>query len=161
MGASSDQIERQIAEVRGSLEAKIVELRDRGRRRVRTASRLALVALGAGAAVGVAVVGIFLVRRLTRPPTRAERLRRLLPRGLAGLPLDLRHARRRALGRLQRDVPPVRMYVGDRQVGEEPRVTQWERLVVRAAQAAGTAAAGALASRLAAALADALRSRRE
>ncbi|HKF76167.1 MAG TPA: hypothetical protein VKF59_08485 [Candidatus Dormibacteraeota bacterium] len=161
MGASSDQIERQIAEVRSSLEAKIVELRARGRRRVRAASRMALVALAAGAAVGVAVVGIFVVHRLTRPPTRTERLRRLMPRGLAGLPLDVRHTRRRALERLKREVPPVRLYVGDRQVGEEPRVTHWERLVVRAAQAAGTAAAGALATRLAAALADALRSRRE
>lgn len=161
MGASSDQIERQIADVRGSLEAKIVALRDRGRRRVRVASRLALVALGAGAAVGVAAVGIFVVHRLTRRPTRGERLRRLMPRGLAGLPLDLRHARRRALERLQRNMPPVRLYVGDRQVGEEPRVTHWEQLILRAAQAAGTAAAGALASRLAAALADSLRSRRE
>jgi hypothetical protein len=159
MGPSSDQIERQIAEVRGSMESKIVELRERSRRQVRLASRTALVAVGVGAAVGVAVVGGVVAYRLLRPPTARERLRRLLPWGLAGLPLDARHAGRRAARRLGRRVPSVRLYIGDRQVGEEPAAGRWERIAVRAAQAAGTAAASALASRLIAGLRESARNR--
>jgi hypothetical protein len=126
------------------MESKIVELRERGRR----ASRTAMIALATGAAVGVVVVGVFVAYRLTRPATTRERLRRLVPDGLADLGRDLRHARRAMQQGLRRQVPPVRLYVGDRQVGEEPPTTQWERIAVRAAQAGGTALAGALASRL-------------
>lgn len=160
MGRSSDQIERQIAEVRGSMESKIVTLRERSRRQVRRASRTALVVLGVGAAVGVVAVSAFVAYRLTRPTTRRERLRRLLPSGLGGLPIDLRHAGRAARQRVQRRIPPMRLYIGDRQIGEEAREKHWERLVVRAAQAAGTAAAGAIVSRLMAGLTEALRTRR-
>jgi len=122
------------------MESKIVELRDRGRR----ARRTAVIVGGAGAALAVAAVGAFVVYRLTRPPTRRERLRRLAP----GLPRRLR-------GR----VPSMRLYVGDRQVGEERQEARWERLAVRLAQAAGTAAASALASRALAAVGEAARSR--
>ncbi len=55
----------------------------------------------------------------------------------------------------------MRLYIGDRQVGEERPATQWERIAIRAAQAAGTAAAGALASRLLAGMAGAARGRKE
>ena len=152
MGPSSDQIEQQITHVRGSLESKIVELRDRGERRVRRAKRAALIVGGASAAIGVALVGAFVVYRLTRPVTAGERARRLLPPGLAG-------GRGRARRRLRDRLPAMRLYVGDRQVGEEPPVTRWERIAVRAAQAAGTAAAGAIASRVMAGVGEALRGR--
>jgi hypothetical protein len=148
MGPSSDQIEQQITQVRGSLESKIVELRDRGERRVRRVKRVVVIVGGAGAVIGVALVGAFVVYRLTRPTTARERARRLVPRGL----LDVRR-------RVRDGVPPVRLYVGDRQVGEEPRVTPWERIAVRAAQAAGTAAAGAIASRVMSGLGEAVRNR--
>jgi hypothetical protein len=154
MGASSDEIQRQITEVRGSMESKIVELRERSRRQVQRASRAALIAVGTGAAVGVVIVGVIAVYRVTRPATPGERARRLLPRGLAGLPLDARHARRKAAQRLGRRVPSVRLYIGNRQVGEEQPAGQWERVIVRAAQAAATAAAAVLASRLLAGVAS-------
>jgi len=143
------------------MESKIVELRERSRRQVRLAQRTALIAAGAGAAIGVAVVGAIVVYRLTRPTTPRERLGRLLPGGLAGLPIDARHARRRAAQRLGGRLPSMRLYIGDRQVGEERPATQWERIAIRAAQAAGTAAAGALASRLLAGMAGAARGRKE
>jgi hypothetical protein len=148
MGPSSDQIERQITEMRGSMESKIVELRERSERRLRRARRTALIVAGAGAALGVAAIGAFVIYRLTRPTTVRERARRLVPRGLVGLPRRLRDG-----------VPPMRLYVGDRRVGEERPTTQWEKIAVRAAQAAGTAAAGAIASRLLAGVTEALRSR--
>jgi hypothetical protein len=150
MGPSSDQIERQITEVRGSMESKIVELRERSERQLRRARRTAMIVAGAGAVLGVAAVGAFVIYRLTRPPTARERARRLVPRGMRGM-------RRRMRDRL----PPMRLYVGDRQVGEEPRTTPWERIAVRAAQAAGTAAAGAIATRLMAGVTEALRNRGE
>jgi hypothetical protein len=154
MGTSSDQIQREITQVRGSMESKIVELRERSRRQVRRISRAALIAAGTGAAVGVVVVGAIAVYRLTRPASPAERARRLLPRGLAELPLDARHARRQAARRLGSRVPSVRLYIGDRQVGEQPPAPWWDGIVIRAAQAAGTAAAVGLASRLLASLAS-------
>jgi hypothetical protein len=126
------------------MESKIVELRERGRR----ASRTALIALATGAAVGVVVVGVFVAYRLTRPASTRERLRRLVPDGVADLARDLGHARRAMQEGLRRQMPPIRLYVGDRQVGEEPPTTQWERIAMRAAQAGATALASALASRV-------------
>lgn len=161
MGPSSDQIERQITEMRGSMESKIVELRDRSEQQLRRVRRTALIVVGAGAALGVAAVGAFVIYRLTRPTTARERARRLLPRGMSRLPRNLRHARLAAGKRLRDGVPPMRLYIGDRQVGEERPTTPWERIAVRAAQAAGTAAAGAIASRLMAGVTEALRNRGE
>ena len=145
MGASSDQLERQIAEVRGSMESKIVELRERSRMQVRRLSRTAIVALGVGAAVGVTVVGALLVYRLTRPPTRRERLERVVP---AGLLKDVRRLRQTLELGLRRQVPPMRLYVGDRQLGEEKPSTAWEKIAVQVGRAAGTAAASAAVARL-------------
>ena len=73
-----------------------------------------------------------------------------MPRGLARLPRRLRDG-----------VPPMRLYIGDRQIGEERPTSPWEKIAVRAAQAAGTAAASAIASRLLAGVTEALRSRGE
>jgi len=152
MGPSSDQIAREIVEMRGSMESKIVELRERGERRIRTVKRTALIVGGAGAAVGVALLGAFVIYRLTRPVTARERASRLVPKGMTR---HLRAAGKNARGR----VPPMRLYVGDRQIGEEQPVTRWERIAVRAAQAAGTAAAGAIASRVMAGVTETMRSR--
>lgn len=161
MGPSSDQIERQITEKRGSMESKIVELRERSERRLQRARRTALIVAGAGAVIGVAVVSAFVVYRLTRPTTKREHARRLLPAGMARMPRNLRQARLAAGERLREGLPPVRLYIGDRRVGEERPVTRWEQIAVRAAQAAGTAAAGAIASRVMAGLGDALRNRNQ
>ena len=142
MGPTSDQLERQIDEVRGRMESRVVELRELGRQRVRTARRLALIALG----VGAAALGVFVVWRLTRPPTTRERLQRLLP---AGTLKDLRRMRETLELRGRRRVPPIRVSVGDRGLDEErPRGGTWERIAVMAARAAGTAAARAIVARL-------------
>jgi len=138
--------------MRGSMESKIVELRERGERRIRTVKRTALIVGGAGAAVGVALLGAFVIYRLTRPVTARERASRLVPKGMTR---HLRAAGKNARGR----VPPMRLYVGDRQIGEEQPITRWERIAVRAAQAAGTAAAGAIASRVMAGVTETMRSR--
>jgi hypothetical protein len=144
MGASSDQLEHQIAEVRGSMESKIIELRERSRTQVRRLSRTLVIAVGVGAAVGVTVVGALLVYRLTRPPTKRERLQRIVPPGLWK---DMQRVRQTLELGIRRQVPPVRLYVGDKQVGEEKPASQWERIAVNAARAAATAAASAVVAR--------------
>jgi hypothetical protein len=144
MGASSDQLEQQIAEVRGSMESKIIELRERSRTQVRRISRTLVIAVGVGAAVGVAVVGGLIVYRLTRPPTTRERIQRVIPKGVLK---DLRRVRQTLELGVRRQVPPMRMYIGDKQIGEEKPASQWERIAVNVARAAATAAASAVVAR--------------
>lgn len=127
------------------MESKIVELRERSRVQVRRFSRTVVVAAGVGAAIGVTVVGAFLVYRITRPPTGRERLERILPPGFSK---DLRRLRQTVELGLRRQVPPMRLYVGDRQIGEEKPASGWERIAVNAARAAATAAASAAVARL-------------
>jgi hypothetical protein len=138
LGANTTQIERQIAETRDDIESTIVQLRERSRQTVRRGAMVALVALGLGAAVGAG----FVAYRVLRPPTVRERIGRVVP-----VDLDWIGALRRRLD-LSRRLPPIRLYVGDRAVGESPPETTLERLVIRAAQAAGTAAAAAIVSRM-------------
>jgi hypothetical protein len=145
MGASSDQLEQQIVEIRGSMESKIIELRERSRTQVRRLSRTLVIAVGVGAAVGVAVVGALIVYRVTRPPTARERVERVIP---GGVMKDLRRARQTLELGLRRQVPPMRLYVGDKQLGEEKPSSQWERIAVNVARAAATAAASAVVARL-------------
>ncbi len=147
MAPSSAEIERQIAELRASMESRVVELRERGRRSLGTARRAAVIGLGVGAAVGLIAVGVLVTYRLTRPPTREERLRRLLPR--RSVPVISR-----VMGERPRRLPAVRLSVGE---GREPtptRVGLIERLAVQMARTAASAAAGAFAARLLSGLAE-------
>jgi hypothetical protein len=145
LGPTSAEIERQIAGTRDEIEDTIVELRQRSRETVRRSARVALIAVGVGAGIGTALVVAYVAYRMTRPATISERAGRVVPRrwldGLRGL-------RDRWARGFRRRVPPVRLYVGERQVGEEPPSSKVEKLVIRAAQAAGTAAAAAVVSRI-------------
>jgi hypothetical protein len=127
------------------MESKIIELRERSRTQVRRLSRTLVIAVGVGAAVGVAVVGALIVYRVTRPPTARERVERVIPRGVMK---DLRRARQTLELGLRRQVPPMRLYVGDKQLGEEKPSSQWERIAVNVARTAATAAASAVVARL-------------
>jgi len=145
MGPSSADYEQQIADTRGAMESKIVELRERTRETMRRGRRALLIAAGVGAAVGAAAVIGIVVYRATRPTTRSERMRRALPDGWWDW---IRNSRDKVELTLRRGVPPLRLYVGDQQVGEQPPSSSMERIVIRAAQAAGTATAAAIVSRL-------------
>ena len=145
MGTSSDEIARQIAETRDEIEGRIVVLRERGEVAVERGKRAALIAAGVGAGIAVVAVGAFLVYRMTRPPSTRERVERVIPSSWWE---RLTHLRRTVEEGFRRRVPPVRMYVGDRQVGEEPPSSSFQKLALRFAQAAGTAAGAALISRV-------------
>ena len=122
----SDELSREIAETREEMGARLVELRRRGERAAKRTVRIAVIA---GALGGAALVG-FVAYRMTRPPTLAERVSRVVPnngwtRRLAALKL-----------------PSVRLYVNDRAVREDSE-TAGQRLVLTAARTFGTAAATA------------------
>ena len=143
MGSSADQIARQIAETRGDMEDKIIELRERGEVAV-DRSRRALIAgaIIGGVAVAAVAVGI-IAWRVSRPPTRRERFERLVPKKWLIRLGQLRESWE--LG-IRRQVPPVRVFVGERQLGEEPPSTQWQKIGMRFAQTAGSAVGAAAVS---------------
>jgi hypothetical protein len=143
--APTTDLQREIAAARSSLESRVVELRERSRRTFRQASRRALVVAGVGAAVGVVAVGVFVAYRVTRPATPRERLNRVVP---PWLPLDVRDIRSKLQKSLGGRVPPVRLYIGDKLVGEQPPAPRWEKLAIRVVQAAAAAGGTALARHL-------------
>ena len=145
MGTSSDEIARQIAETRDDIEDRIVVLRDRSARVVRRSKRALLIAAGVGAAAAVAIVGGFVIYRMTRPVTVRERVQRVLP----GRWFErLKHLRESWELGIRKQVPPLRLYVGDKQVGEEPPAHTVQKVGIRVAQAAGTAIGGAIVQRV-------------
>jgi hypothetical protein len=148
MGSATD-LQREIVEARGAIESKIVRLRDQGTVAVRQVSRQAALAAGIGAAIGVAAIGVYLAFRLTRPATRRERIRRVVP---SWLPLDLDDLRAGLAQAFGSRMPPVRLYIGDKMVGEDPPAPRWEKIAIRIATAAATAGAGVLAKRVLAGL---------
>ena len=126
MDLRSDELSREIAETREEMGARLIELRQRGRRAARRTVQVAVVA---GALGGAAIVGL-IAYRMSRPPSMSERVARVVPyttwsRRLAGL-----------------KIPSLRLQVNDRAVREDTESTT-ERLVVMAARAFGTAAATA------------------
>lgn len=151
--AGPSDLDKQIGAVRDSMESSIVVLRDRGKRQLKRAEKLALIGLGTGAAVGVVVLGIIVIRRLRRPPTRRERLERVIPLGWWDRVWD------RVRTGYTEHVPPMRLYIGDRQVGEEPKAPSWERAAVTTARTFGSAAGSAIAMRLLSTFADRMRER--
>jgi len=145
VGTSSDEIARQIAETREDIEGKIVTLRQRGEVAVERGKRALLIAAGVGAGVAAVGIGAYVVYRMTRPPTTRERIERVIPPTWWERAMNLR--RSVELG-IRKQVPPMRVYVGDRQVGEEPPSSQVQKIALRFAQAAGTAIGGAIVHRI-------------
>lgn len=142
--AGPSDIDKQLGEVRDSMESSIVVLRDRGKRELKRVEKMALIAAGVGAAVGVAVVGVVIVRRVTRQPTTRERVERVVPL----------HWWDRVRSGVVGQVPPMRLYIGDRQVGEDRqrKPAFWESGAVHVVEALGTAVGTAIATRLASTL---------
>lgn len=127
------------------MEDRILILRQRSEVAVRRSKRALLIAAGVGAALAVALVGGVVAYRMTRPTTTRERIQRVIPSTWWERVKHLRESWE--LG-VRKQVPPVRLYVGDKQVGEEPPANTTHKIVIRLAQAAGTAIGGALVQRL-------------
>jgi hypothetical protein len=144
LGSSSDEIARQIAETRDDIEGKILTLRERGEVAVERSKRALLIAAAVGAAAAVTVVGAIVIYRMTRPTSARERLQRIIPPVWWERAKNLRHTWE--LG-VRRQMPPLRVYVGDKQIGEEPAANTTQKILLRLAQAAGTAIGGAIVHR--------------
>jgi hypothetical protein len=145
LGTSPDEIARQIAETREDIEDKIVTLRERGEVAVQRSKRALLIAAGVGAAAAVVVVGAIVVYRMTRPVSTRERIQRVIP---AIWWERVKHLRDSWDLGIRKQVPPMRVFVGDKQVGEEPPSNTAQKIGLTLARAAGTAIGGAIVERV-------------
>ena len=145
MGNSSDEIARQIAETRDDIEGKIVTLRARGEVALQRSRRALLIAAGVGAATAVVVVGAIVIYRMTRPVSTRERVQRVIPAIWWERVKNLRDSWE--LG-VRKQVPPARLFVGDKQVGEEPPSNTVQKIGLTLVRAAGTAIGGAIVQRV-------------
>ncbi len=137
--AGPSDLDKQIGAVRDSMESSIVVLRDRGKRELKRVEKAALIAAGVGAAAGVVVIGLVVIRRLRRPPTPRERVERVVPLGWWD------RLRSGVAGR----VPPVRLYVGDRHPGAEQQPQRtWQSSALHVGEALATAVGTRLVSAL-------------
>jgi uncharacterized membrane protein len=135
MGASTDQIRKELTKRRRDAEHKIRVLRRRARQDTRRL--LPVAAAAGGACVSAALLLALTPMLLRRRQSRSDRLRAQLT----------------AWGRAaRRSIPPAYLVVG-RRPDEESRARRWTKtampLAEAAASAAGTAAARRLASTIA------------
>lgn len=140
--AGPTDLNRQIGAVRDSMESSIVVLRDRGKRELKRVEKAALIAAGVGAAAGVVLVGLLVIHRLQRPPTRRERIERVIPLGWWD----------RLQTRVQRGVasqlPPMQIAIGEEKVKEAHR-PRWEATASTLARSLGAGIGSAVATRVA------------
>ncbi len=86
MGASDDEIDRQIRETRDHMDQNLDDLEQQAASSAVHYERIAAVVLGVAA---VAVAGVLIYRRMNRP-ARRERLQSMLLEALKDLPDSLR-----------------------------------------------------------------------
>lgn len=87
MGASADEIDRQINSTRDQIDANLDVLE----RRAASGARRVGVLAAAGLIAGLAIAGAaYLVYRRVRKPSLAERVHQMLPDAIAGLPDEIK-----------------------------------------------------------------------
>jgi hypothetical protein len=134
VGASTNEIDREINETRAHLDENLDVLERRAARRAR---RVGLI-VAAGLVTGLAAAGlaVFVYRRV-RKRSLADRLRDMLPGALTGLPEEVRN-------RIGRGPIKVVITQGDEDVGP----STWETIGRKVAPAIVSTATGAVMSRL-------------
>jgi hypothetical protein len=119
MGASADEIDRQISSTRDQIDANLDVLETRAATRAKRVGAFA----AAGLIAGLAIAGVaYLVYRKVRKPSLAERVRDMLPDALADLPDDVK-------SRLK--ARPFKVVITDRSEDAEPGT--WESIGRRVA----------------------------
>lgn len=140
MGASADEIDRQIKETREHIDANLGVLEQRAASNAVRYGRIAALIVGV---VAVAGAGVLIYRRINRP-TRTEQLRSMVIEALKDLPDSLRDLPDEVSARLKRPLPSIKVVVnGD--ASEEPGTL--ERVVRRVAPAVVGTASSALIER--------------
>lgn len=136
MGATSGDIERQIAAERQGIEARVIELRTRGTETARRYRTALLVGGGVVAGVGITLGVVLVMRRVNRPHPLREQLGSALPHRL----LELREALGTTL--------PAAMLGGCEQAPTGSRLgSAAGQVLVAAARSAATALAAGLVRR--------------
>jgi hypothetical protein len=116
MGASADEIDRQINETRDHIDQNLGVLEKRAASNAVRYGRIAAVVLGV---VTVAGAGVLIYRRMNRP-SRREQLQSMLIDALRDLPNSLREIPGEMTSRLKESLPSVKVVVNSDEAGREP-----------------------------------------
>jgi hypothetical protein len=141
MGASTDEIGRQINETRDHIDENLGVLERRAASNAMRYGRVAAVVLGV---VAVAGAGVLIYRRVNRP-SRRERLQGMLIEALKELPDTLRDLPDEVTARLKKPLPSIQVGVNGKEASKEPGTV--ESIVRKVAPAVFTTASGALIDR--------------
>ena len=118
MGASADQIEREIREARARMDQNLGELEERA---ASNAVRYGRIAAVAALITGAGIAGFLVYRRLRRPASKA-RLERVTPEALRELAVEIG-------ARLKEKFPSVTVTVNEKTQREPGRVQSIVRKV--------------------------------
>jgi hypothetical protein len=116
MGASADEIDRQINETRDHIDQNLGVLEKRAASNAMRYGRIAAVVVGVAAVAGA---GVLIYRRMNRPSQR-ERLQTLLIEALRDLPDSLRDLPDEVTARLKKPLPSVKVVVNSEDATREP-----------------------------------------
>jgi hypothetical protein len=141
MGASADEIDRQIVETRDRIDENLGVLERRAASNAVRFGRVAAVVLGV---VAVAGAGVLIYRRINRP-SRREQLQSMLIEALKALPGTLRDLPEDVSARLKRPLPSIKLVVHGEDESQRPGTV--ETIVRKVAPAIVTTASGALIDR--------------
>src|ERR1700682_748812 len=141
MGASADEIDRQITETRDHIDENLGVLERRASTNAMRYGRVAAVVLGV---VAVAGAGVLIYRRINRP-SRRERLQGMLIEALKDLPDTLRDLPDEVKTRLKKPLPSIRVEVNGADSSKEPGTLK--TIARKVAPAIVTTASGALIDR--------------
>ena len=107
MGASTDEIDRQISDTRDHIDKNLGVLEKRAASNALRYGRIAAVLLGVVSAAGL---GVLIYRRMNRP-SRREQLQTMLIETLKDLPDSLRDLPDEVTSRLKKPLPSVKVVV--------------------------------------------------
>jgi hypothetical protein len=139
MGASDDEIDRQIKETREDIDENPGVLERRSTSNAVRYGKIAAVVVGVAIVAGA---GVLIYRRINRP-TRAERLRSMLIEALRELPETLRDLPDDVAKTVRRQLPSVKIVVNGEDGAKE--TSTLESIVRRVAPAlVGTASSGVI-----------------
>jgi hypothetical protein len=134
VGASADEIDREISETRAHLDENLTVLQSRA---ASGAKRLGVI-VAVGVVAGLAVAGgAVLIYRRVRKPSLGDRLQGVLPDALTGLPEEVR-------SRIGRGPIKVVITQGDEDAGSRA----WQSIGRKIAPTLVSTAVGAVMSRL-------------
>ena len=133
MGASADEIDRQINSTRDQIDANLDVLE----RRAATGARRVGVLAAAGLIAGLAIAGaVYLVYRKVRKPSLADRVHEMLPDAIADLPDEIKSRMK---------VRPFKVVITNRSDDARPGV--WDAIGQRLAPTIVSSAVGAAMTR--------------